>query len=45
MSFRLRAVRALTLLVGFHLMGVALLSAIAVFDRLLMTRLFTARAA
>ncbi|MFF1569012.1 M48 family metallopeptidase [Streptomyces sp. NPDC058293] len=45
MSFRLRAVRAFTLLVGFHLMGVALLSAIAVIDWLLMTRLFTARAA
>ncbi|WP_329362333.1 M48 family metallopeptidase [Streptomyces sp. NBC_01483] len=45
MSFRLRAVRAFTLLVGFHLMGVVLLSAIAVLDWLLMTRLFTARAA
>ncbi|WP_406439953.1 M48 family metallopeptidase [Streptomyces sp. NBC_00631] len=45
MSFRLRAVRAFALLVGFFLMGTVLLSAMAVLDWLLMTRLFTARAA
>ncbi|MBN0045517.1 M48 family metalloprotease [Streptomyces actuosus] len=45
MTFRLRAVRALTLLVGFHLIGVVLLSAMAVLDWLLMTRLFTVRGA
>ncbi|MFE5138360.1 M48 family metallopeptidase [Streptomyces fagopyri] len=45
MSFRLRAIRAFLLLVGFHLMGVILLSAIATVDWLLVTRLFSARAA
>ncbi len=45
MSFRLRAVRAFALLAGFFLMGAVLLSAMAVLDWLLMTRLFTARAA
>src|SRR3954451_12325738 len=45
MSFRLRAIRAFALLVGFILMGAVLLSAMAVLDWLLMTRLFTARAA
>jgi Zn-dependent protease with chaperone function len=45
MTYRLRAVRAFALLVGFFLMGAALLSAMAVLDWLLMTRLFTARAA
>ncbi|RPE41171.1 Zn-dependent protease with chaperone function [Streptomyces sp. Ag109_O5-1] len=45
MTFRLRAVRAFALLVGFFLMGVVLLSAMAVLDWLLMTRLFTAQAA
>ncbi|MEU1164126.1 M48 family metallopeptidase [Streptomyces sp. NPDC005921] len=45
MSFRLRAVRAFALLVGFFLMGAILLSAMAVLDWLLMTRLFSARAA
>ncbi|WP_052768701.1 hypothetical protein [Streptomyces humi] len=45
MTFRLRAVRAFALLVGFFLMGVVLLSAMAVLDWLLMTRLLTAQAA
>ncbi|MFG3293238.1 M48 family metallopeptidase [Streptomyces sp. NPDC048179] len=45
MSFRLRAVRAFALLVGFFLMGGVLLSAMVVLDWLLMTRLFAARAA
>lgn len=45
MTFRLLAVRALVLLAGFYLMGVVLLSAMAVFDWLLVTRLFTAQAA
>ncbi|MFD5255280.1 hypothetical protein ACFWM5_20860 [Streptomyces bobili] len=45
MTFRLRAVRGLVLLAGFYLMGVVLLSAMAVLDWLLVTRLFTARAA
>ncbi|MET9384340.1 M48 family metallopeptidase [Streptomyces sp. NPDC002928] len=45
MTFRLRAVRAFALLVGFFLMGAVLLSAMAVLDWLLMTRLFTAQAA
>ncbi len=46
MTFRLRAVRALcVLLAGFYLMGVVLLAAMAVLDWLLVTRLFTARAA
>lgn len=45
MTFRLRAVRAFALLVGFFLMGVVLLSAMAVLDWLLMTRLVTAQAA
>ncbi|MFF3001112.1 M48 family metallopeptidase [Streptomyces sp. NPDC057950] len=45
MSFRLRAVRAFTLLVGFYLMGIVLLSAIAAVDWLLVTHLFSARAA
>jgi len=45
MTLRLRAVRACALLVGFFLMGAAMLSAMMVLDWLLMTRLFTARAA
>ncbi|MGW1810848.1 M48 family metalloprotease [Streptomyces sp. NPDC002078] len=45
MTFRLRAVRAFALLVGFFVMGVVLLLAMAVLDWLLLTRLFTARAA
>ncbi|MER6288133.1 M48 family metallopeptidase [Streptomyces sviceus] len=45
MAFRLRAVRACALLVGFFLMGAMLLSAMVVLDWLLMTRLFTAQAA
>jgi Zn-dependent protease with chaperone function len=45
MTFRLRAVRALVLLAGFYVMGVALLSAMATFDWLLVTRLLTAQAA
>jgi Zn-dependent protease with chaperone function len=45
MTFRLRAVRAFALLVGFFLLGMVLLSAMAVLDWLLVTRLFTARAA
>ena len=45
MTFRLRAVRALALLAGFHLLGLTLLAAMGVLDWLLLTRLFTARAA
>ncbi|MBE8472092.1 M48 family metallopeptidase [Streptomyces justiciae] len=45
MSFRLRAVRAFVLLVGFFLMGGVLLSAMVVFDWLVITRLVTERAA
>lgn len=45
MSYRLRAVRAFVLLVGFFLMGGALLSVMAVFDWLVVTRLVTERAA
>ncbi|MEU8945812.1 M48 family metallopeptidase [Streptomyces sp. NPDC048489] len=45
MSFRLRAVRAFTLLIGFYLMGIVLLSTIAAVDWLLVTHLFSARAA
>ncbi|MFD8133608.1 M48 family metallopeptidase [Streptomyces mirabilis] len=45
MTFRLRAVRGLVLLAGFYLMGVVLLSAMAALDWLLVTPLFTARAA
>ncbi|MEU7339628.1 M48 family metallopeptidase [Streptomyces sp. NPDC007074] len=45
MSFRLRAARAFTLLVGFYLMGIVLLPAIAAVDWLLITHLFSARAA
>ncbi|MGW5465332.1 M48 family metalloprotease [Streptomyces sp. NPDC003996] len=45
MTFRLRAVRALVLLAGFYVMGVVLLSAMAAFDWLLVTRLLTAQAA
>ncbi|WP_225848072.1 M48 family metallopeptidase [Streptomyces sp. HPF1205] len=45
MTFRLRAVRALVLLAGFHVMGLVLLAALAVLDWLLVTRLFTAQAA
>ncbi|MFF7564194.1 hypothetical protein ACFZB4_29960 [Streptomyces pseudovenezuelae] len=44
MTFRLRAVRAFALLLGFFLMGVVLLSAMAVLDWLVLTRLVTARA-
>ncbi|WUT08507.1 M48 family metalloprotease [Streptomyces sp. NBC_00704] len=43
--FRLRAARALVLLVGFYLIGVVLLAAMALLDWLLVTRWFTARAA
>ncbi|MFC8435261.1 M48 family metalloprotease [Streptomyces sp. NPDC057253] len=45
MTFRLRAARAFALLLGFFLMGVVLLSAMAVLDWLVLTRLVTARAA
>lgn len=45
MTFRLRAVRAFALLLGFFLMGVVLLSAMAVLDWLVMTRVVTAEAA
>ncbi|AZP15345.1 peptidase [Streptomyces aquilus] len=45
MSFRLRAVRAFVLLVGFFLMGGVLLSAMVVFDWLVITRLVTEKAA
>lgn len=45
MTFRLRAVRALVLLAGFHLLGVALLAIMGVVDWLLVTRLFAAPAA
>jgi Zn-dependent protease with chaperone function len=45
MTLRLRAVRALVLLAGFHLMSVVLLAAMAALDWLVVTRLFTARAA
>ncbi|WP_330264757.1 M48 family metallopeptidase [Streptomyces griseorubiginosus] len=45
MTFRLRAVRAFALLLGFFLIGVVLLSAMAVLDWLVLTRLVTARAA
>ncbi|WP_449351741.1 M48 family metallopeptidase [Streptomyces shaanxiensis] len=45
MTFRLRAVRAFALLLGFFLIGVVLLSAMAALDWLVLTRLVTARAA
>ncbi|MFD7451827.1 M48 family metalloprotease [Kitasatospora sp. NPDC059827] len=45
MTFRLRALRAVALLAGFHLMGAGLLAAMAVLDWLLVTRLLTERAA
>ncbi|MFI9809244.1 M48 family metallopeptidase [Streptomyces sp. NPDC052301] len=45
MGYRPRVVRALVLLVGFWLMGLAMLVAMAVLDWLLVTRLLTARAA
>ncbi|QKW17679.1 M48 family metalloprotease [Kitasatospora sp. NA04385] len=45
MTFRLRALRAVVLLAGFHLMGVGLLAAMAVLDWLLVTRLLTEQAA
>ncbi|MBD0736647.1 M48 family metallopeptidase [Streptomyces sp. CBMA29] len=45
MTFRLRAVRALVLLVGFLLLGFVLLGAMAALDWLLVTRWFTAGAA
>ncbi|MER5637982.1 M48 family metalloprotease [Kitasatospora sp. NPDC002227] len=45
MTFRLRALRALVLLAGFHLMGAGLLAAMGVLDWLLVTRWLTERAA
>jgi Zn-dependent protease with chaperone function len=45
MTLRLRAVRAIVLLAGFHLLGAVLLTAMGVLDWLLVTRLFSARAA
>ncbi|NUO45128.1 MAG: M48 family metalloprotease [Streptomyces sp.] len=45
MTFRLRAMRAFALLVGFFLMGVVLLAAMAVLDWLVVTKLYSARAA
>ncbi|MGW0871164.1 M48 family metallopeptidase [Streptomyces sp. NPDC002740] len=45
MTFRLRAVRALVLLAGFWLIGVVLLTVMAVLDWLLVTKLLTAQAA
>ncbi|MBK3626338.1 M48 family metalloprotease [Streptomyces sp. MBT49] len=45
MMLRLRALRSLVLLVGFWLMGVTLLAAMAVADWLLATRVFTGEAA
>ncbi|MFB7243820.1 peptidase [Streptomyces populi] len=45
MTFRPRALRAVLLLAGFFQIGIALLAAMAVLDWLLVTRLFTARAA
>ncbi|MFI1722657.1 M48 family metalloprotease [Streptomyces sp. NPDC020489] len=45
MAFRLRAVRAFVLLLGFFLMGLALLSAMAVLDWLVLTHPVTDRAA
>ncbi|MFJ1585471.1 M48 family metalloprotease [Streptomyces sp. NPDC088197] len=45
MTFRLRAVRALVLLVGFVLLGFVLLAAMAALDWLLVTRWFAAGAA
>ncbi|MFE0510858.1 M48 family metallopeptidase [Streptomyces sp. NPDC058964] len=45
MILRLRVARAIVLLVGFWLMGAALLAAMGVLDRLLLTRLFTAQVA
>ncbi|MFJ6841657.1 M48 family metalloprotease [Streptomyces griseoluteus] len=45
MTYQLRALRALALLAGFHLIGVALLAAMAAFDWLMVTRWLTARAA
>ncbi|MFI9826576.1 M48 family metallopeptidase [Streptomyces sp. NPDC051913] len=45
MTFRLRAVRAFALLVGFFLMGAVLLTAMAVLDWLVLTKLYSARAA
>ncbi|MFJ2235058.1 M48 family metalloprotease [Streptomyces sp. NPDC087859] len=45
MTFRLRAVRAFALLLGFFLMGLALLSAMAVLDWLVLTHPVAERAA
>jgi Zn-dependent protease with chaperone function len=45
MTFRLRAVRALVLLAGFYLMGLALLAAMATVDWLVMTTPFLTAAA
>ncbi|WP_033222935.1 M48 family metallopeptidase [Kitasatospora phosalacinea] len=45
MTFRWRALRAVVLLAGFHLMGAGLLAAMAVLDWLLVTRLLTEQAA
>ncbi|MFI1097902.1 M48 family metalloprotease [Streptomyces sp. NPDC020917] len=45
MTASLRAARALALLAGFHLLGLALLAALAVTDWLLVTVLFTASTA
>lgn len=44
MTASLRALRALVLLAGFHLMGVVLLAALIAADWLLLTRLFVAQA-
>lgn len=44
-TYQLRALRVLLLLAGFHLIGVALLAAMAAFDWLLVTRWLTERAA
>ncbi|MGW3914350.1 M48 family metalloprotease [Streptomyces sp. NPDC005070] len=45
MTFRLRALRAVLLLAGFFLMGIGLLTAMAVLDWLLVTQMLTAQAA
>ncbi|MFE9867462.1 M48 family metallopeptidase [Streptomyces sp. NPDC005506] len=45
MTFRLRALRVLVLLIGFFQIGVTLLATMAVLDWLMATRLFTAKAA
>lgn len=45
MTFRLRALRVLVLVIGFFQIGVTLLATMAVLDWLMATRLFTAKAA